>query len=183
MSTDDKPKSAVELAMERMRRKDADSGVAERPPRRTQKAADRRGTQPSRVESGRSRDSAPIETGRARSIPQIASQAEEAYRRDLARLHDDLERKIAKMRSRGGLISCLHLEAMCYHIFLVTLNTEFHVSRCPHRLPTSTTGCLEARHVLCNVGSGLGTYACNTLQEDTHVATIRNPGPCWCIVF
>ena len=29
MSTDDKPKSAVELAMERMRKKDADSGVAE----------------------------------------------------------------------------------------------------------------------------------------------------------
>jgi len=29
MSTDDKPKSAVELARERMRRKDADSGVTE----------------------------------------------------------------------------------------------------------------------------------------------------------
>ena len=100
MTTDDKPKSAVELAMERMRKKDADSGVAERPPTDAQKAAiaEARSLHASKV--------AELEILQRSKMmglydPAERAQAEEAYRRDLTRLHDELERKIAKIRSSG----------------------------------------------------------------------------------
>jgi hypothetical protein len=98
MSTDETPKSAVELAMERMRRKDADSGVAEPLTTDRQKAliAEARNLHASKVAEleilHRSKISALFD-------PAERSQAEESYRRDLARLHEDLERKIAKVRS------------------------------------------------------------------------------------
>ena len=97
---DDKPKSAVELAMERMRKKDADSGAAaERPPTDEQKAAiaDARSLHASKV--------AELEILQRSKMaglfdPVERAQAEEAYRRDLARLHEELERKIGKIRAR-----------------------------------------------------------------------------------
>ena len=98
--TDDRPKTAVELAMERMRRKDADSGTAERPPTGEQKAAiaEARNLHASRV--------AELEILHRSKIagvydPAERAQAEEGYRRDLSRLHDDLERKIGKIRAQG----------------------------------------------------------------------------------
>jgi hypothetical protein len=100
MTTDDTPKSAVELAMERMRKKDADSGVAERPTTEEQKAliAEARNLHASKV--------AELEILHRSKMaglfdPAERGQAEEAYRRDLTRLHDDLERKIAKLRRMG----------------------------------------------------------------------------------
>lgn len=99
MSTDDKPKSAVELAMERLRKQDADSGIAERPPTDEQKAAiaEARSLHASKVAEleilHRSKMAGLFDP--ADRVP-----AEEAYRRDLARLHDDLERKIEKARRR-----------------------------------------------------------------------------------
>jgi hypothetical protein len=100
MTTDDKPKSAVELAMERMRQKDADSGIVERPPTDEQKAAiaEARSLHASKV--------AELEILQRSKImglydPAERAQADEAYRRDLTRLHDDLERKIAKIRNTG----------------------------------------------------------------------------------
>jgi hypothetical protein len=97
---DDKPKSAVELAMERLRKKDADSGVAERAPTDEQKAsiAEARSLHASKV--------AELEILHRSKVaglfdPAERGQADEAYRRDLARLHDDLDRKIAKLRMRG----------------------------------------------------------------------------------
>ena len=100
MMTDDRPKTAVELAMERMRRKDADSGVAERPPTDEQKAAiaEARNLHASRV--------AELEILHRSKIagvydPAERAQVEEGYRRDLSRLHDDLERKIGKIRAQG----------------------------------------------------------------------------------
>ena len=96
--SDDKPKSAVELAMERMRQKDADSGVAERPPTEEQKAAiaEARSLHASKV--------AELEILHRSKMaglydPAERVQAEDAYRRDLARLHGDLERKIGKIRA------------------------------------------------------------------------------------
>ena len=100
MSTEDKPKSAVELAMERLRQKDADSGVAGRPPTDEQRAliADARNLHASKVAEleilHRSRMAGLFD-------PAERGQADEAYRRDLARLHDDLERRIAKVREKG----------------------------------------------------------------------------------
>ena len=97
MSTDDTPKSAVELAMERMRRKDADNGVADRPTTHEQKAAiaEARNLHASKVAEleilHRSKSAVLID-------PAERAQVEESYRRDLARLHDDLERKIGKIR-------------------------------------------------------------------------------------
>jgi hypothetical protein len=100
MTNDDKPKSAVELAMERMRKKDADSGVAERPPTDEQKAAiaEARSLHASKV--------AELEILQRSKMmglhdPTERAHAEEAYRRDLTRLHDDVERKIAKIRNSG----------------------------------------------------------------------------------
>ena len=79
---DDKPKSAVELAMERMRRKDADSGVVERPTTDEQKAAiaEARSLHASKV--------AELEILHRSKMaglfdPADRVQAEEAYRRDL----------------------------------------------------------------------------------------------------
>lgn len=99
MSTDEEPKSAVELAMERLRKKDADSGIADRPPTDEQKAAiaEARSLHASKV--------AELEILHRSKIaglfdPADRASAEEAYRRDLARLHDDLERKVAKARKQ-----------------------------------------------------------------------------------
>jgi hypothetical protein len=97
---DDKPKTAVELAMERMRKKDADNGVAaQHPPTEEQKAAiaEARSLHASKV--------AELEILQRSKMaglfdPSERAQAEEAYRRDLARLHDELDRKIGKIRGR-----------------------------------------------------------------------------------
>lgn len=100
MTIDDTPKSAVELAMERLRKKDADSGVTERPTTDAQKAeiAEARSLHASKV--------AELEILHRSKVaglfdPTERGQAEDAYRRDLTRLHDDLERKIARIRSQG----------------------------------------------------------------------------------
>ena len=99
MTTEDKPKSAVELAMERMRRKDSDSGVTQQPPTEEQKTAiaEARSLYASKVAEAeilhRSKLAGLVD-------PADRSQADEAYRRDLARLRDDMERKIEKIR--GG---------------------------------------------------------------------------------
>lgn len=101
MSDSERPKSAVELAMERMRRKDADSGIAEPAPTEEQKAAiaEARSLHASKV--------AELEIlHRAKMAgmfdPAERGAAEDAYRRDMARLHDDLERKIGKIRGKRG---------------------------------------------------------------------------------
>jgi hypothetical protein len=100
MSTDDKPKSAVELAMERLRQKDADSGVAERAPTDKQKAAiaEARNLHASKVA-----ELEILQRSKMASLfdPADRASAEEGYRRDLTRLHDDLERKIGKIRTQG----------------------------------------------------------------------------------
>lgn len=96
---EESPKSAVELAMERMRKKDVDSGVAELPPTDEQKAAiaEARSVHASKVAEleilHRSKMAGLID-------PADRGAVEEAYRRDMARLHDDLERKLGKIRGK-----------------------------------------------------------------------------------
>jgi len=99
MSDDDRPKSAVELAMERLRQKDADSGIVGRPPSEEQKAAiaDARSVHASKI--------AELEIlHRSKLVamfdPAERAQANEEYRRELSRIHDDLERKITKIRGK-----------------------------------------------------------------------------------
>jgi hypothetical protein len=99
MSDDERPRSAVELAMERMRKKDADSGVAEHATSNEQKAliAEARSLHASKIAEAEILHRAKLASV---ADPQERAQIEELYRRDVARLHDDLERKIAKVRSR-----------------------------------------------------------------------------------
>jgi hypothetical protein len=99
--SDDRPKSAVELAMERLRRKDADSGVVDQPPTEEQKAAiaDARSLHASKL--------AELEILHRSSMagmfdPAARAQAEEDYRREIGRINDDLERKIGKIRGTRG---------------------------------------------------------------------------------
>jgi hypothetical protein len=99
--SDDRPKSAVELAMERLRQKDADSGVVERPPTEEQKAAiaDARSLHASKL--------AELEILHRSTMagvfdPAARVQAEADYRREIGRINEDLERKIGKIRGTRG---------------------------------------------------------------------------------
>jgi hypothetical protein len=101
MEQDDKPKSALELAMDRLRKADADSGVVERPVTEAQKAAiaEARSLHASKVAEleilHRSRMAGVVD-------PAERTQAQDEYRRELHRLNDDLERKIGKIRPQGS---------------------------------------------------------------------------------
>jgi hypothetical protein len=84
-----------------MRRKDADSGVVDRPPTEEQKAAiaEARSLHGSKL--------AELEILHRSSMaavfdPAARLQAEEDYRREIARINDDLERKIGKIRGARG---------------------------------------------------------------------------------
>ncbi len=97
---DDTPKSALELAMERLRRKDADSGVAGRAvtDKQKQEIAEARSLHASKV--------AELEILHRSKLagvfdPTERAQADEAYRRDLQRLNEDLERKVGRIRAEG----------------------------------------------------------------------------------
>ena len=98
MNTDEKPKSAIELAMERLRRRDADGGIAERQVTEAQKAAiaEARSVHASKV--------AELEILHRSKVvdvldPAVRALVEDEYRRELQRLNDGLERKVEKIRS------------------------------------------------------------------------------------
>ncbi|MCM3880812.1 MAG: hypothetical protein ND807_11955 [Vicinamibacterales bacterium] len=100
MVIDGKPKSAVELAMERLRQRDADTGIVGRPPTESQKAdiAEVRSLHGSKV--------AEVEILHRSTImglfdPAEREKADKEYQRELQRLNDDLERKIRKIRERS----------------------------------------------------------------------------------
>jgi hypothetical protein len=98
---DDRPKSALELAMERLRQRDADTGAVERPPSEQQKSAiaEARSLHASKV--------AELEILHRSKMagmydPNERVQAEAEYRHELVRLNEDLERKIGKIRGNSG---------------------------------------------------------------------------------
>jgi hypothetical protein len=99
--SDDAPKSAYELAMERLRRKDREEGVVERPVTDEQKAemAEVRKIHEAKVAEREilHRDA----MLKARSAEEIAKLAEELAR-DLDRFARDRDRKIAAIRDRPG---------------------------------------------------------------------------------
>jgi hypothetical protein len=100
MTADDRPKSAVELAMERMRQRDADSGVVDTPTTDKQKAdiAEARSFHASKTAEAeilhRSKMAGMFD-------PDERTKVQDDYRRGLQRLNDDLERKIRKIRERS----------------------------------------------------------------------------------
>ena len=97
MSSDEGPKSAYDLAMERLRRKDAEEGVEERAVTADQKAAI---AEARRVYSSRVAEAEILYTSKRMTTfePDVLMKLEEEHRRDLARLQSDLEKKLARIR-------------------------------------------------------------------------------------
>jgi hypothetical protein len=93
----DAPKSALELAMERLKKKDADAGVVEQKLSDAQKAAiaEARSIYESRVAElqilNRQKQLTALE-------PQEIAKIEEEYRRDMDRFASDRDSKIRKIR-------------------------------------------------------------------------------------
>ena len=99
MSEDDAPKSAYELAMERLRKQDAESGAESRPLTDAQRSAI------AEVRNFYEAKAAEVEVLHQSALRRAADQdalalLEEHYRRDRERLNSERENKIAKIR--GG---------------------------------------------------------------------------------
>lgn len=97
MSSDESPKTAYELAMERLRRKDAEEGVEERAVSEAQKAAI---AEARRVHSSRIAETEILYKSKRMTAfePEALMKLDEEHRRDLARLQSDLDKKLAKIR-------------------------------------------------------------------------------------
>jgi hypothetical protein len=95
--SDDAPKSALEIAMARLRRKDEEAGVADRPLSETQKAeiADIRQTYAARLAQEEILYKSALMTT---FDHEARTKVEENYRRDVDRLTHERDRKIAKVR-------------------------------------------------------------------------------------
>jgi hypothetical protein len=97
MSEDDEPRSAFELAMERLRKKDAESGAESRPVTDGQRAAI------AEVRNFYEAKSAEVEVLHQSALrrtaePDARALLEEQYRRDRERLNSERDSKIAKIR-------------------------------------------------------------------------------------
>lgn len=95
---EDAPKTAYELAMERLRRKDAEAGVSEPPLTDEQRAAI---AEARRVAEARFAEREILHQSAARGVvdPESREELEQQYRRDRDRIQSDLDRKIAEIRS------------------------------------------------------------------------------------
>jgi hypothetical protein len=96
--TDEAPKSAYELAMERLRRKDAESGVTDRALSDAQKAAI---AEIKRVYAAKQAETEILHKSKLMTTfePEERAALEQGYRRDLERLRDEEERKLQKART------------------------------------------------------------------------------------
>ncbi len=102
MSSDDKSlKSAVELAMERLRKKDADAGIESRPLTDAQKAAiaETRNFYEAKLAE---RDVLHQSTLRRTGDPAERDALEQEYRRDRERLSSERDAKIARIRAEAS---------------------------------------------------------------------------------
>jgi hypothetical protein len=94
---DDAPKSAIELAMERLRRQDAEAGTSERPLTDAQKTAIAEERQ---VFAAKIAQAEILHKSRLATTwePEARAKLEEEYRRELQRTHDERDRKIEAIR-------------------------------------------------------------------------------------
>jgi hypothetical protein len=97
MSEDDAPKSAYELAMERLRKKDAESGTE------TRTLTDEQRTAIAEVRNFYEAKGAEVEVLHQSALrratePDARALLEEQYRRDRERLNSERDSKIAKIR-------------------------------------------------------------------------------------
>jgi hypothetical protein len=99
--SDEAPKSAYELAMERLRKKDADAGIESRPLTERQRAdiAEARNFYDAKLAE---RDVLHQSTLRRAVEPEAREGLEQEYRRDRERLTSERDAKIARIRARDG---------------------------------------------------------------------------------
>ena len=97
MPRDDEPKSAYELAMERLRKKDRDEGVQERAPTAAQRKAIAEARQ---MADARLAESEILHASKMRGVlePEAREALEQEYRRDRERIISDRDRKIEDAR-------------------------------------------------------------------------------------
>ena len=97
MSDDDAPKSALELAMERFRKQDADAGVTVTPLTDSQRAdiAEVRNFYEAKLAE---REVLHQSTMRRMTDPEAAAVAEQEYRRDRERLSSERDAKLERIR-------------------------------------------------------------------------------------
>jgi hypothetical protein len=94
---DDAPKSALEIAMERLKKQDADAGVVEHKLTDDQKAAI---AEARSVHEARVAELQILHRGKQLTAvePEVIEKIEQEYRRDLERLASDRDSKIKKIR-------------------------------------------------------------------------------------
>lgn len=99
MHSDSAPKTAYELAMERLRKKDEDAGVATQALTDAQREAI---AEARRVAEAKVAEAQIMHRSKAMGLADPADQhaADEALRRDIQRIREDCERKIETIRSR-----------------------------------------------------------------------------------
>jgi hypothetical protein len=101
MNEDEKPKSAIEIAMARLKQRDVEQGIAEQPTTDEQKAsiAEARSLHAAKVAEleilHRSKLSVVFE-------PADRERLDAEYRDELRRLNDELDRKLARIRAAPG---------------------------------------------------------------------------------
>jgi hypothetical protein len=95
--TDESPKSSYELAMERLRRKDAEAGIEERSLSEEQKAEI---AEVKRVYAAKVAEAEILHRSKLIALfdPQERALLEQGHRRDLERLREDQERRLQKIR-------------------------------------------------------------------------------------
>jgi hypothetical protein len=100
MSDDEAPKSAVELAMARLKKKDRDEGVEDRPLTEAQRAAigEARKVAEARLAEREILHQAAM---RRAQDPESAATLEEQYRRDRDHIFYDRDKKIEEIRRTG----------------------------------------------------------------------------------
>ena len=101
MSDDNAPKSAYEVAMDRLRKQDADAGVTATPLSDRQRAdiAEIRNFYEAKVAE---REVLHQSTMRRMTDPEAAAVAEQEYRRDRERLASDRDAKLERVRQGGA---------------------------------------------------------------------------------
>jgi hypothetical protein len=95
--SDQAPKSAIELAMERLRKKDAEAGIVDAPLTDDQKAAiaDARNYCEAKLAEVRIL----YESKLAGTFePEVRAQLDDEHRRDVQRLTDERDRRVARIR-------------------------------------------------------------------------------------
>ena len=98
--SDEAPKSAYELAMERLRRKDAESGVEELLLTEEQRAEI---AEIKRVYGAKVAEAEILHKSKLAAVwePEERAKLEQNHRRDLERFRSDQERKLKAVRERG----------------------------------------------------------------------------------